>query len=210
MIASSEVDPKNGNLPIQESLSKHREDGIFELRTSLSDTIVRTLYFYQKGAKLILTHGFTKKTQKTPRKEIERAKELRERYISMACGRWIVHQGPTILRGAASMDFEKARTILIGIESTSLDDLKVDLYEAAVRYAGIRARWFLSSREERRSAESARTAAHDRFIDTCNILSRNMRARGEDKAWRSLLGEDRKEIGDFACHLTAILGVRAR
>ena len=55
-----------------------------------------------------------------------------------------------------------------------------------------------------------RTAAHDRFIDTCHILSRNMRARGEDKAWRSLLGEDRKEIGDFACHLTAILGVRAR
>ena len=74
------LDLKNDNLPIKESLSKHLEDGIFELRTSLSDTIVRTLYFYQKGAKIILTHGFMKKTQKTPRKEIERAKELRKIY----------------------------------------------------------------------------------------------------------------------------------
>jgi phage-related protein len=74
------LDLKNDNLPIKESLSKHLDDGIFELRTSLSNTIVRTLYFYQKGAKIILTHGFMKKTQKTPRKEIERAKELRKIY----------------------------------------------------------------------------------------------------------------------------------
>ena len=74
------LDLKNENLPIKESLSKHLGDGIFELRIALSDTIVRTLYFYQKGAKIIITHGFIKKTQKTPRKEIERAKELRDVY----------------------------------------------------------------------------------------------------------------------------------
>ena len=72
------VELKNKNAPIKENLSKHLEDGIFELRTSVSTTIIRTLYFYQKGAKIILTHGFIKKTQKTPRKEIERAKELRD------------------------------------------------------------------------------------------------------------------------------------
>jgi phage-related protein len=69
---------KNKNLPIKESLSRHLEDGIFELRTPLRDKIARTLYFYQRGARIIITHGFIKKTQKTPRKEIERAKELRE------------------------------------------------------------------------------------------------------------------------------------
>ena len=63
------VELKNQNLPIKENLSKHLDDGIFELRTSLSEKIVRTLYFYQKGAKIILTHGFIKKTQRTPRKE---------------------------------------------------------------------------------------------------------------------------------------------
>lgn len=71
---------KNNNLSIKEKLSKHLEDGIFELRTYLSDKIVRTLYFYQKGAKIIITHGFIKKTQKTPSKEIEKAKELRKLY----------------------------------------------------------------------------------------------------------------------------------
>jgi phage-related protein len=72
---------QNRNLPIKESLSKHLEDGIFELRTYLRDKIARTLYFYQKGAKIIITHGFIKKTEKTPRKEIEKAKALREQYL---------------------------------------------------------------------------------------------------------------------------------
>ena len=71
---------KNNNLPIKESLSKHLEDGIFEIRTSLFKKIARTLYFYQRGAKIIITHGFIKKTQKTPKREITRAKELREKY----------------------------------------------------------------------------------------------------------------------------------
>ena len=71
---------RNNNLPIKENLSKHIEDGIFELRTSLSATIIRTLYFYQKGSRIIITHGFIKKTQKTPRKEIERAKVLRKEF----------------------------------------------------------------------------------------------------------------------------------
>jgi hypothetical protein len=44
------VDLKTHQLPIKESLSKHLEDGIFELRTSFSDKIARTFYFYQKGA----------------------------------------------------------------------------------------------------------------------------------------------------------------
>lgn len=72
---------KNRNLNIKESLSKHLEDGIFELRTSLRDKIARSLYFYERGARIVITHGFIKKTQKTPKKEIDKAKNLRERYI---------------------------------------------------------------------------------------------------------------------------------
>jgi phage-related protein len=74
------VELKNHRLPIKENLSKHLKDGIFELRTSFPDTIARSLYFYQKGAKIIITHGFIKKTQKTPNKEIKKAKELRKYY----------------------------------------------------------------------------------------------------------------------------------
>jgi phage-related protein len=71
---------KNNNLPIEESLSKHLEDKIFELRASLRDNITRVFYFYIQDQKIIITHGFIKKTQKTPPKEIAKAKSLRDQY----------------------------------------------------------------------------------------------------------------------------------
>lgn len=48
--------------------------------TPLTNKTARTLYFYQKGRKVVIIHGFIKKTVKTPRKEIEKAKLLREKY----------------------------------------------------------------------------------------------------------------------------------
>jgi len=108
------------------------------------------------------------------------------------------------------MEFKTAQILLEDIDKTCIDELKGDLFKAAVQYAGIRARWFLSSQEQRRDVDLARRTAHNRLIDACNILSRNMKNVGEDNSWRKTLGEDRKEIGDFACYLAAILGVRAR
>ena len=40
----------------------------------------RILYFFFVGQKAILTNGFTKKTQKTPRSEIELAKQCKADY----------------------------------------------------------------------------------------------------------------------------------
>ena len=42
--------------------------------------IARILYFYEIETKIAITHGFIKKTQKTPRKEIEKAKDLKNQY----------------------------------------------------------------------------------------------------------------------------------
>ena len=61
--------------------SKHVEDGIFELRTTMGNNASRVLYFFVVGDKAILTHGFSKKTQKTPRREIEKAKRYRKDYM---------------------------------------------------------------------------------------------------------------------------------
>jgi hypothetical protein len=79
-----------------------------------------------------------------------------------------------------------------------------------VRYARIRTDWRLSDPETRRSMDATRTAAHNALIDACNILSRNMAQHGESIAWRKRLGDDRKVIGDFACHLHCLLGLEAR
>ena len=44
------------------------------------NNITRVLYFFYYGGRIILTHGFTKKTQKTPRAEIEVARKRAEDY----------------------------------------------------------------------------------------------------------------------------------
>ena len=66
---------------LREPYSKHLEDGIFELRAKQGSDITRVLYFFFVGKKIVLTNGFTKKTQKTPRAEITTAKKYRAEYI---------------------------------------------------------------------------------------------------------------------------------
>ena len=62
--------------------SEELEDGIFELRAKVGSDISRVLYFFVVGRKIILTNGFIKKTQKTPKSEIELAKKYRADYLS--------------------------------------------------------------------------------------------------------------------------------
>ena len=66
--------------------SKHLEDGIFELRTTMGDNTGRVLFFFCVGDKAVLTHGFKKKTQRTPRREIEKAKRYRTDYFARLKG----------------------------------------------------------------------------------------------------------------------------
>jgi phage-related protein len=65
---------------LREPYSKSLEDGIFEIRAKQGSDITRVLYFFVVGRKVILTNGFVKKTQKTPKREIERAKRYRADY----------------------------------------------------------------------------------------------------------------------------------
>ena len=67
---------------LREPNTKPLEDGIFELRTVLGSDTGRTLFFFFDGHNIVVTHGFIKKTRKTPREEIERAKEYRKTYLS--------------------------------------------------------------------------------------------------------------------------------
>jgi phage-related protein len=67
---------------LREPYSKHLDDGIFELRAQVGSDISRVLYFFFMGKRVILTHGFIKKTQKTPASEIARAKLFRNEYLS--------------------------------------------------------------------------------------------------------------------------------
>mgnify|MGYP003314438092 FL=1 len=72
---------ENKGNELRKPYSENLEDGIFELRTIQGNNIVRNLYFFIVGKKIIITHGFRKKTQKTPPEEIQKAKKYREDYL---------------------------------------------------------------------------------------------------------------------------------
>lgn len=66
---------------LREPYSKPLGDGIFELRAKVGTDISRVLYFFYYQGRIILTHGFVKKAQKTPPSEIEKAKKYRKDFI---------------------------------------------------------------------------------------------------------------------------------
>ena len=64
---------------LKEPYVKHIEGEIWELRIKFSSDISRIFYFTRNAETIVLLHGFVKKTQKTPRSEIETAqKRLRD------------------------------------------------------------------------------------------------------------------------------------
>jgi phage-related protein len=69
---------------VPEKYFKHLEgsDGIFEVRVEVGSDIYRVFSFFDKGQLIILVNGFQKKTQKTPRKEIEIAEKLKKQYFN--------------------------------------------------------------------------------------------------------------------------------
>lgn len=65
---------------IQLEWVKKLDNEINEIRSKVSSNIQRALYFHVKNNQYIITHGFTKKTQKTPIKEIIRAKQIKSEF----------------------------------------------------------------------------------------------------------------------------------
>lgn len=56
-------------------------DGIYEIRVEVENNIYRIFCCMDGGAVVVLFHGFQKKTQKTPQKEIKRAEAIKKEYF---------------------------------------------------------------------------------------------------------------------------------
>jgi phage-related protein len=55
-------------------------NGLYEARIQLGSDIWRVFCFFDNGKLVILLNGFTKKTQKTPKNEMEKALLLMQKY----------------------------------------------------------------------------------------------------------------------------------
>ncbi len=59
---------------------KHIEgtEGLYEIRVQSRNDIYRIFCFFDKNNLVVVGHGFQKKTQKTPMREIERAEKIKK------------------------------------------------------------------------------------------------------------------------------------
>jgi phage-related protein len=55
-------------------------NGLYEIRIQQGSDIFRIFCFFDKGNLIVLANGFHKKTQKTPRSEIEKALKIKREY----------------------------------------------------------------------------------------------------------------------------------
>ena len=67
---------------IPETYLKHLEntEGLYEIRIQFGRDIFRIFCFFDKEKLIVLANGFQKKSQKTPKKEIEKALKIKEAY----------------------------------------------------------------------------------------------------------------------------------
>ncbi len=54
--------------------------GLYEIRVKVGNNIFRIFSFFDKGNLVVLANGFQKKSQKTPKQEIERALKIKKEY----------------------------------------------------------------------------------------------------------------------------------
>ena len=75
------------NIHAREPLVRHLDDDLWELREESSTNIYRIIYFFFTGRRIILVHGFQKKTQRTPGRELETARRRRAAFVAREQGK---------------------------------------------------------------------------------------------------------------------------
>ena len=58
-------------------------DGLFEIRVEFQGNIYRIFCCFDDGSLVVLFNGFHKKSQKTPKKEIDKALRIKDEYFEL-------------------------------------------------------------------------------------------------------------------------------
>lgn len=119
------------------------------------------------------------------------------------------------------MDYKRAKEIFDELDTLDyshlsrddrqlMDELLGDIFLLAVGYAHILAEWALKTDEEKLEEDQWKSLTYNAFIDACNKLCQNMLELDLGVGWRNYLGNDNKEIGDFACYVHLFLGIKEK
>jgi phage-related protein len=74
------------NIQAREPLVRHLEGKIWELRRESNTNIFRVLYCFLSGRRILILHGFQKKTQRTPAQEIALAQQRLNDFLARGGG----------------------------------------------------------------------------------------------------------------------------
>jgi phage-related protein len=75
------------NVQAREPLVRHLEGDLWELREESRTNIYRVIYFFFTGRRIVFLHGFQKKSQRTPRRELAMARQRYQAYFAREGGR---------------------------------------------------------------------------------------------------------------------------
>ncbi len=66
---------------LREPYSKSMGKGLFELRVTFGNDTIRIFYFFQTDFNIVVTSGYVKKTERTPQRELSRARKYMKDYL---------------------------------------------------------------------------------------------------------------------------------
>ena len=69
------------NVQARSPLVRHLDGDLWELREESQTNIYRIIYVFRSGRRIILLHGFQKKSQKTPARELETARRRYQEFV---------------------------------------------------------------------------------------------------------------------------------
>ncbi len=62
--------------------ARHLEEDLWELRTRVAHNQYRVIYFLARGTAFVLLHGFAKKSERTPLRDLSTARDRRDDHLS--------------------------------------------------------------------------------------------------------------------------------
>lgn len=105
------------------------------------------------------------------------------------------------------MDYITTSQIYQLIERTSPSDSKELFYQTAIRYAHLKAEFYLANRETRKEMKDVLIQSENALLEAWNRLGLSVYALVTDTSRSDSDGNDDDKIRNFACYLHFIMSV---
>jgi hypothetical protein len=108
------------------------------------------------------------------------------------------------------MTYQTATDIVDTLSESKQREKVGIVIQLAIEYARLRVDHLIAPPDRQAQLGQQRSQTHNALIRAINELAEAMESAHENTLWRETMGQDRKDIGDFACCVHCILGIEAR